>query len=97
MNPLGPTLERYWEFFELFGDFRGYVDFWLLNGLVSDDYERVRFLMHPELTAYDFAECAPLPTSPEEYDTYLVNALDFVAQRNVLMAAVWDAARLTDG
>lgn len=31
VSPLGPTLERYWAFFELFGDFDGYVEFWLLE------------------------------------------------------------------
>jgi len=30
VNPLGSTLTRYWEFFALFGDFDGYIKFWLL-------------------------------------------------------------------
>ena len=38
VTPLGETLGRYREFFDLFDDFRGYVDFFLLQDLVTDDY-----------------------------------------------------------
>jgi hypothetical protein len=39
------TLDRYADFFDLFVDFKGFVDFWLLQDLVSSDYERVNFLL----------------------------------------------------
>ena len=43
-NPLWPTLSRYADFFALFGDFRGYVSFFLLEDLVTDEF-RVKFFM----------------------------------------------------
>ena len=49
VTPLGETLGRYREFFDLFDDFRGYVDFFLLQVLVTDDYRA--------------AVLPPLPTS----------------------------------
>jgi hypothetical protein len=44
-NPLDETLARYTDFFELFNDIRGYVDFFLLQDLMTDDYLSVRFFM----------------------------------------------------
>ncbi len=35
-SPLGDTLGRYNEFFSLFDDFRGYVDFFYLQDLIAD-------------------------------------------------------------
>ncbi len=43
-SPLAPTLSRYADFFALFGDFRGYVSFFLLDDLVTDDGS-VKFFM----------------------------------------------------
>lgn len=37
-SPLAGTLARYADFFALFSDFRGYVDFWMLNDLVDEEY-----------------------------------------------------------
>ena len=37
-NPLSFTLSSYGAFFDLFEDFRGYVNFFLLQDLVGDDY-----------------------------------------------------------
>jgi hypothetical protein len=45
-SPLSDTLQRYGEFFALFGDFKGFVEFFLLQDLVTDDFAEVRF-MHP--------------------------------------------------
>lgn len=43
-SPLTEVLERYVDFFELFVDFQHYVDFWLLNDLVDEQY-RVKFFL----------------------------------------------------
>ena len=43
-SPLASTLSRYADFFALFGDFRGYVSFFLLDDLVTDDCS-VKFFM----------------------------------------------------
>jgi hypothetical protein len=43
-SPLSDDLGRYADFFQLFVNFNGYVDFWLLNDLVDDQY-RVQFFL----------------------------------------------------
>jgi hypothetical protein len=43
-SPLTDVLDRYSDFFELFVDFDGYVDFWLLNDLVDNKY-KVHFFL----------------------------------------------------
>ena len=42
---LGETLKLYSDFFALFESFRGYVDFFLLQDLVTDDYS-ARDVLH---------------------------------------------------
>jgi hypothetical protein len=44
-SPLHEVLLRYQNFFGLFGDFRGYVDFFLLQDLVTDNYEQIKFYL----------------------------------------------------
>lgn len=44
-SPLAAVLARYPKFFGLFGDFRGYFDFFLLQDLVTPDYGSVRFFL----------------------------------------------------
>ena len=56
-NPLGETFDRYAYFFSLFGDFRGFVDFFLLQDLVSKDYSAVNFhTPFEEFRTYPFPE-----------------------------------------
>lgn len=71
----------YTDFFDLFGDFRGYVDFFLLQDLVTDDYGAVRFL----LPFADFTTPAVPPTLAE-YLPYRQSSLEFVAVRNARIA-----------
>lgn len=76
-SPLGETLARYGDFFELFCDFRGYVDFFLLQDLVTADYERVEFFM-------PFDDFNP-PAVPKHVDTYREfrrRSIDFIRARN---------------
>jgi len=47
-SPLASTLARYPEPFALFRDCRGYVDFFLLHDLATDDYSAVRFFTRPD-------------------------------------------------
>ena len=44
-SPLSDTLARYADFFGLFGDFAGYVDFFHLQDLVNEDTSTVKFFM----------------------------------------------------
>ena len=76
-NPLGKTLARYAGFFELFGDFRGYVDFFLLQDLVTADYSAVKFFM-----PFEGFVSWPFPKSTEEYRAYKGLAVEFIGARN---------------
>ena len=76
-SPLADVLARYRQFFAAFGDFRGYVDFWLLQDMVTDDYSAVRFLM-------PFDDFKP-PAIPQDFDTYREyrrRSIEFIEARN---------------
>ncbi|MDQ0733078.1 DUF6994 family protein [Arthrobacter sp. B1I2] len=57
------VLLRYADFFALFGNFAGYVKFFLLEDLVEDDGKTIRFF-HP------FADFST-PAVPKDRDEYL--------------------------
>ncbi len=76
-SPLSDTLTLYADFFRLFGDFHGYVAFFLLQDLVMEDYSAVRFF----LPLQDFKPW-PLPESIEAYRAYRQLATDFIEARN---------------
>ncbi len=84
-SPLYETLDRYADFFALFGDFKGYVEFFLLQDLVTKDGTAVRFFA-------PFSEFAPwpVPASTEEYKAYMANALEFINARNGRIRAHFD-------
>lgn len=75
-NPLGKVLLRYEEFFKLFGDFKGYVEFFLLQDLLQDD-GTVRFF-HP----FDDFKTPAVPKNKDEYLSYLQASIDFIGARN---------------
>lgn len=78
VSPLQEVLERYSEFFDLFQSFRGYVDFFLLNDLVSFDYSQVIFFT----PCSELFSRSPLPRSKAEYLQYRKSSMDFVSRRN---------------
>lgn len=76
-SPLAATFDRYRDFFALFGDFRGYVEFFLLQDLVIPDHSAIRF----------FAPCADFttPAVPRDVETYaefMRKSIEFVEARN---------------
>jgi hypothetical protein len=75
-TPLDKALEKSGDFFKLFVNFKGYVDFFLLQDCVDDDYY-VKFNLHTSLF-----ETMPMPKSMEEYMSWINSQLDFVAKRN---------------
>lgn len=77
-NPLSETRSRYKDFLNLFRDFKGYVDYFLLNDLVSCDYERVNFW----LPVNGFTSDCTLPKTIDECTQYIQNAIGFVYARN---------------
>ena len=74
-NPLNTTLQRYKDFFDLFVDFKGYIDFFLLQDMLTED-SKIKFL----LRTGDFNE-SPLPQTESEYIQYIENASDFIKAR----------------
>ena len=76
-SPLADTLGRYADFFALFGDFAGYVDFFHLQDLVNEAASTVKFFMPFE----DFGEWV-LPTTLDAYLGYRRRAMEFIESRN---------------
>ncbi|MGL5937276.1 MAG: DUF6994 family protein [Phocaeicola sp.] len=73
---LDETLTRYNDFFELFIDFKGYVDFFLLQDFI-DEKGQVNFLL-----PFDNFERSPLPQTAEEYKLYKMNTMHLLNCRN---------------
>jgi len=77
-NPLESVLNRYRSFFSLFGDFKGYVEFFFLQDLVSSDYSEVLYFI-PHDPSF---KSSPRPDSVDSYMQYKKNTIDFVKSRN---------------
>ena len=76
-SPLYNTLVRDKEFFDLFVDFKGYVDFFLLQDMVRDDYSSVDIWCGND----SFSECG-LPKTVEDYFVFIEKEMDFLEKRN---------------
>lgn len=76
-NPLTDALQRYADFFALFEDFSGYVEFFLLQDLVEEDGETIRFFHRFE----DFRTPA-VPKNADEYLNHLRLSNNFITSRN---------------
>ena len=76
-SPLNEIFERYKQFFNLFDSFKGYVDFFLLQDLVTSDYLSIKYLI-----PFESFENYPLPNDIEEYKQYKYNLSNFVLVRN---------------
>lgn len=63
-SPLYETIIRYEDFFNLFGDFKSYINFFLLQDFVDENYCIIFSL------PFDNFERSPLPQSIEEYKSY---------------------------
>ena len=75
-SPLASTLSRYADFFALFGDFRGYVSFFLVEDLVTDD-SKVNFFM-----PFDDFQPAPVPKDIITYKEYRRRSIEFIEARS---------------
>ncbi len=73
----GTPINRF--FFNLFVDFKGYVDFFLLQDLVDSSYERVNFFTELE----EPFQTPPIPKTADEYRTYKHATVEFVRRRNL--------------
>jgi hypothetical protein len=77
-SPLIDVLSRYADFFALFDDFRGYVEFFLLQDLVGNDFSAIKFLM-----PFDDFKAPALPATLSEYMGYKDKTIQFVEERNM--------------
>lgn len=76
-SPIKETLIRYSDFFNLFENFEGYVKYFHLQDMVSNDYNSIKFF----LPFKDFNH-PPLPATVDEYLTYRENLMTFIKARN---------------
>jgi hypothetical protein len=76
-NPLGEPLARYDDFFALFEDFRGFVNFFLLQDMVTGDGSAVDFFM-----PFDNFKTSPLPKDIDTYREYVRRSVESVEARN---------------
>lgn len=79
-SPLTEVFQRYDDFFALFKDFKGYVDFFLFQDMVADDYASVKF--HLPFVGFDDS---PLPNSVDAYLEYAKNTEKFIKARSQRM------------
>jgi hypothetical protein len=82
-SPLNEVLDRYKDFFQLFINFEGYVDFFYLNDLVNSNYSRINFY----IPVTDPFVNSPLPQSVDEYLEYKSASMDFLKKRSVRMVS----------
>lgn len=75
-HPLADAFGRYRNFFDLFGTFAGYVDFWLLDDLIDVDGAVKLFLPSDDFTL------SPLPQSLADYLAFRERTIAFVIARN---------------
>ena len=84
---LSKSIESCNWFFDLFVDFKGYVDFFLLQDCVEKDYDAVRIWRGDKLGD------DPLPSDVEEYMDWIENQKTFVKKRAERMRRLlysWD-------
>jgi hypothetical protein len=77
-NPLQEVLDQNSRFFQLFENFTGYVDFFLLQDLVNSNYESINFFT----PINQLFESSPLPATQGEYLQYLKGSTSFTEKRN---------------
>lgn len=82
-SPLEDTLSRYSDFFALFDNFKGYVDFFLLQDLLSKDYSAIEFFM-----PFENFKTPAVPKTFETYCSYKDLAMEFVNRRNQRILSV---------
>ena len=76
-SPLYDTIHKDKAFFDLFVDFKGYVDFFFLQDCVSDDYSEVDIWCGNA----EFLESG-LPKTVDDYFVFIDKEIDFLNKRN---------------
>ena len=83
-SPLKDVLSRYCDFFALFNNFKGYVEFFLLQDLVSEVDSKIEFFM-----PFESFKTPAVPKTLDAYCAYKDLAMEFVNKRNqrILLAS----------
>ena len=76
-SPLHEVFLRYRDFLGLFRDFCGYIDFFLLQDLVTENYAEITFFL-----PFDDFISAPNFHSVNDYLLYQERVIDFINKRN---------------
>ena len=76
-SPLTDVLSRYAEFFGLFHNFQGYIEFFLLQDLVMEDFSAIRFLM-----PFENFKTPAVPKTIDSYLSYKDLTIKFINNRN---------------
>jgi hypothetical protein len=76
-SPLYETFNLYKDFFNLFTDFEGFINFFLLQDAVSVDYSEVK-IAEP----FDHFKTSPVPQNVDEFLQYMEKTIEFVNLRN---------------
>jgi len=75
-SPLYDTLKRYKNFFDLFTDFIGFINFFLLDDLIDENQE-IKFYL-----PFDNFNAPPVFSGIDEYLSYKKGVMNFIRQRN---------------
>ncbi len=76
-SPLREVLEKDKAFFDLFVDFKGYVDFFFFQDCVDETYSKVKLWLDTPLFEY-----MPIPKTTKDYFDFINKEIDFVERRN---------------
>ena len=76
-SPLKDVLDRNKSFFDLFVDFKGYVDFFFFQDCVDETYSKVNLWLETPLFIKN-----PIPKTVEDYREFINKEIDFVERRN---------------
>lgn len=76
-SPLAKVLDKNKSFFDLFVNFKGYVDFFFFQDCVDETYSRVFLWMETPLFIKN-----PIPQTVEQYKEFVNREIDFVEKRN---------------
>ena len=82
-SPLYDLLSRYKDFFDLFGNFKGYIDFFLLQDAVSEDYLSVAIA-----PPFEKFTTTPIPHDVDEYFKYIEVTSKFITKRNMRISSL---------
>tara|TARA_B100000886_G_scaffold247583_1_gene174308 strand:+ start:79 stop:798 length:720 start_codon:yes stop_codon:yes gene_type:complete len=79
-SPLTETFNRYRNFFKLFDNFKGYVDFFFLQDLVKENRSSINYFL-----PFNNFKNSPIPSDITEYKLYRKNMTEFINKRSKRM------------